>query len=373
VFSTRAVRQGAGSSRLVLALARGFADAGDRVDIVADRLDAPAVRAAGARPVHPLRAPVLQRLARRFLSRERQLALRARAVARLGAGLVVGEGDLPRQDVVLVHNIVRREVEALGAAATAEQEAIAVAQERALRANAYRLAVVGSELTGREFAARFGCAPERIAVVRPGVDPAQFSPRDRPALRAATRSALGIGPAETVVAFVTSGHFRLRGVDALAATLARLGEAERSGLRLLAVGSERNAQLLREALAGAPVTCAPRVPRVEAYYHAADILFHPAHFETFGLVVAEAAACGCAVLTSRSVGAAEIFSGEGAAAVAARPDAAEFLPLLSRLLHEPEWRASVAASQAHAAGTHTWARYAVAFRQALHAHGLAGA
>jgi UDP-glucose:(heptosyl)LPS alpha-1,3-glucosyltransferase len=374
VLAARAVRAGAGSTRILLALARGLVAAGHRVHVVADRLDAAAVRDAGARPVLPLRYAPLQRLGRRFLGRERQLALRARAVRRLGAGLVIGDGELPRQDVVLVHNIVRREVEELGAAATPGHEAAAAAQERALRGNRYDLVVANSQLTRAEFARRFGAPAERIVVVHPGADPAQFSPGGRAALRGPTRRALGLGEDELVVAFVSSGHFLLRGIDVLAATLSQLGAVRRSGLRLLAVGSDRNTGLLQAELArrgaGAGLACAPRIAGVEAYYHAADLLFHPAHFETFGLVVAEAAACGCPVLTSRHVGAAELFAGAGAETIAPRPEAAAFAPLLARLLGDAAWRATVAESQARAAGARTWEAYSADVLGVLRGRGL---
>jgi UDP-glucose:(heptosyl)LPS alpha-1,3-glucosyltransferase len=374
VISTRAVRPGAGSSRIVLALVGGLHAAGHRVDVVADRIAAEPVRQAGGRPCYPLGFPLLQRLGRRLLSRDWQLSLRSRAVSRLHADLVIGDGELRRQHVLLVHNIVRREVEELGEAATVGHERVAAAQEQALRSHAYDLVVANSELTRREFARRFGFPAGRIAVVHPGVDPGQFSRSDRAALRPATRRTLGLADDEVLVAFISSGHFILRGIDVLAGSLARLRPAQRRGVRLLCVGSDRNAELLRAEFARMgveqAVISAPRVNRVEAYYHAADLLFHPAHFETFGLVVTEAAACGCPVLTSRSVGAAELFTGEAAAGVVARPDADQFAPLLGRLLAEPGFRTAVADSQHRAVGGHTWDAYTAQFLAVLRARNL---
>lgn len=375
VISARAIRGHAGSSRIALALVRGLTEAGHRVTVCADRMDAGAVRRAGGEPLLPLGSQFAQRLGRRLLGRRLQLALRERAVRRCRADLVIADGDLGKQDVVLVHNIARREVEELGAAATPEHERTARSQERALRENAYRLVVANSELTRGEFSRRFGVPLERIAVIYPGHDPVQFAPADAQG-RAAARARFGIGPGELVVAFISSGHFILRGIDVLAATLGQLPRETLIGLRLLCAGSERNAGLLAAELRRLeielPLLVAPRTDRVQDYYHAADLLFHPAHFETFGLVVAEAAACGCAVLTSRSVGAAELFTGDGALAVTEHPDPALFAPLLARLLTTPALRDAVAASQRSAVRDGTWQAYAERFVSELGARGLLG-
>ncbi|MCC7257037.1 MAG: glycosyltransferase family 4 protein [Gammaproteobacteria bacterium] len=374
VISTRSVRTHAGSSRIVLALVRGLATAGHEVEVIADRLDAPVVRAAGGQVYYPLGSAVLQRFARRLLSRERLRALRGRAVVRRQADLVIGEGDLERQDVVLLHNVVAREVEALGDLATAEQRAAARAQERVLAASAWRLLVTNSELTRGECLHRFGCAPDRVAVVHPGCDPRQFNGAARARLRDAARIELGVAPGEMLVAFVCSGHFRLRGIDILAGSLDRLPPAVRRGLRVLGVGHEDNTRLLGSALARHGLATGyierPRSEAVERYYCAADLLFHPALFETFGLVCLEAAACGCPVLTSRAVGAAELFTGSGAQAVVLEPTAVAFAPLLGRFLTDASWRADVAASQCATAGAHDWDGYATRFVATLAAHGL---
>lgn len=374
VFSTRTVRAHAGSSRVVLALVRGLAAAGHDVEVIADRIDTGAVRAAGGRARHPLGNAPLQGLGRRLLGRERLLALRESAVARSGAHLVVADGDLVRQDVVLLHNLIGREVEALGAAASAEQRVAAAAQERALRTHAWQLLVAHSDLVRDECLRRLGCASDRVAVVRPGCDPVQFSPAGRAGLRESARRALGVAPQEFLLAFVSSGHFRLRGAEVVAQSLARLAPAQRRGLRVLGVGHEGNTALLRSALerrgvAEGFVTQA-RSGQVERYYHAADLLFHPALFETFGLVCLEAAACGCPVLTSRAVGAAELFTGAGAQAVVAEPVAAAFAPVLARLLGEAPWREAVAASQCATARAHDWDGYAGRFAAVLAERGL---
>lgn len=374
VISTRTVRAHAGSSRIVLALVQGLSAAGHHVEVIADRLNATAVRAAGGVPRHPLGSAGLQGLARKLLSRGQLRALRERAVVRSRADLVIADGDLSRQDVVLVHNLVECELEALGEAAAPGQRAAATAQAQALRSNGWRLLVANSALVRDECLRRFGLSPERVAVVHPGCDPRQFTVDARESQREPARAALGVAPGEFLLAFISSGSFRLRGVEILADTLARLAPEQRHGLRVLGVGHEGNTALLRAALDRRGVACGfiaqPRTDNVERYYHAADLLFHPALFETFGLVCLEAAACGCPVLTSRVVGVSELFIDAGAGAVVDAPSAAAFAPVLVRLMADMPWRAAVAASQQAAARTHDWDAYAARFVAVLGEHGL---
>ncbi len=373
VISTRSVRRYAGSSRVALALVEGLSAAGYVVEVVADRLDIVAVRAAGGIPRYPLGGAGRQFLARKLLGREQLQLLRERAVRRSHADLVIGDGDLASQDVLLVHNLVAREMDLLGEASR-EAQRLAAAQARAVRSQALQLLVVNSSLVREECQRRFGLPPERFVVIRPGHNPRQFTGADRAQWHEKVRAELGVAPGEFLVAFVASGHFPLRGMDILVAALARLPPGCRAGLRLLAVGHSENTGLLRAELERHGLSCGlitqPRTDSVERYYHAADLLFHPALIETFGLVCLEAAACGCPVLTSRAVGASEVFTGTGSAVVVDEPSAAAFAPVLARLMADAQWRSAVAESQQAAARRHDWDSYAARFIDVLGEHGL---
>ncbi|MFM2477086.1 glycosyltransferase [Celerinatantimonas sp. MCCC 1A17872] len=48
---------------------------------------------------------------------------------------------------------------------------------------------------------------------------------------------------------------------------------------------------------------------MEDIYNIIDIFLYPARIEEFGLVVSEAMACGCAIITTEHVGANELFTG----------------------------------------------------------------
>jgi UDP-glucose:(heptosyl)LPS alpha-1,3-glucosyltransferase len=360
-FHARSLREHVGSTRIALGLARELTGLGHAIDVYAERLVPARVRAAGGRPRWPL--PFwLPRLVARHLY---PAAARSRHASRVIAGrnydLVISGGDLLEQDVFLLHNMIRREVEALRAFDDPRYRTTLEWQEHCLTRHRFRLLVANSRLMRGDVCARYGLDPDAVAVVHPAVDTVEFSRHDHDGLRAATRAELGVAAGAPLVGFITSGNFALRGVEALVEVAAALVAEGRPDLRVLAIGSERNAAGLaaRFAARGLQQVLVTRgkSSAVARYFHAIDLLLHPARVEAYGLVVHEAAACGCPVVTSDAVGAAELFTGPGRTAVTARPDVAELLPLTQGLLTNPALRAAVAESQWRAASARGWDAY----------------
>ena len=150
--------------------------------------------------------------------------------------------------------------------------------------------------------------PQKIRIIPCGVNLERFRPMDR----AASRSRLGIPADADVVLFV--GRFApLKGIDALLGALADL-KTTMPRLRLLLVGGDGTrsrssldlARMAQDLDIQDRVTFAGRVDqaRLPDYYNACDLLAVPSHYESFGLVLLEALACGIPVVTTR-VGAAE--------------------------------------------------------------------
>ncbi len=140
---------------------------------------------------------------------------------------------------------------------------------------------------------------ERLGIIPCGVDLAHFRPLDRTAVR----RRLGIDPRSDVVLYV--GRFAaLKGIDRLIGALARLRQ-QFPELRLLVIGGDgakAESTCALERLAAEhgvsdKVTFVGRVDQAELppYYNAADLLALPSHYESFGLVVLEALACGTPV------------------------------------------------------------------------------
>lgn len=137
-----------------------------------------------------------------------------------------------------------------------------------------------------------------LEVLPNSYDPQRFHLGVRSLWRDATREKLGYTHGEHVFIFVSTGHYRRKGlllaVDALAIVRKRHPSA-----RLLIVGGlpQRLESVKKSVRMHAHdheqwVTYTGMVPDVEKYFAAADAFLFPSYSEAFALVEIEAAACG---------------------------------------------------------------------------------
>jgi len=158
-----------------------------------------------------------------------------------------------------------------------------------------------------------GLDPEKVGVVRNGIDPAAY-PVGGLAERSAARRELALPEDAYVVAYV--GRLdREKGVD-VALSAWRLLDLSPEAARLLVVGSptvKDDADAYRaelEALAGPGVTFLPGRADVVGPLHAADVVVVPSRWdEPFGRAVIEALSTGRPVLAPRVGGIPEILEG----------------------------------------------------------------
>ena len=185
--------------------------------------------------------------------------------------------------------------------------------------------------------------PAKIHVVSCGVNLVRFKPMDRNRMRAR----LGLDRRADILLYV--GRFAvLKGIDILVGAMGHLGDIMPE-LRLLLVGGDGpgaastlavEAQV-RELKIQDRVSIVGRIDPSDLpyYYSAADLLVLPSHYESFGLVVLEALACGTPVLAT-PVGAVEsvIIAGLNGAIVAA-PEIGAVSHGIARFLATPrQWR-----------------------------------
>lgn len=285
-----------------------------------------------------------------------------RAVARSRWDAVVGFGRTTRQDVVRVgggtHRSYLATMEAAGRRGHRRgpyHRTILWLERRMFSPRGHRRVLAVSRRVAEEVARDYDVAAERIRVLYNGVDLERFHPRRRLADGARLRTELGLGSRPVCVA-IGSGFVR-KGFDLLldcwrdgppgGAALVIAGDDERLGhYRRLAAARE---------LAGAVHVLGPRRD-VEAILAAADVLCLPSRQEAFGNVVLEAAAAGVPVVTTSTVGAAELLDGPLADLVMPSPvDSAGLRTTITRALADG-WTARHHAAR-RLAERHPWGRH----------------
>jgi glycosyltransferase involved in cell wall biosynthesis len=174
---------------------------------------------------------------------------------------------------------------------------------------------------------RFGLPPHRSRTIFNGVDTRRFHPRPR--------SQPG-GPMNLItVANLVEG----KGVQHLLRALAQLRS---SNVRLRVVGDGPELQPLREL--AVKLGICPQTEflglrsDVEDLLGASDIYIQPTLVEAFGLAIAEAMACGCAVVASRVGGIPELIE-HGRSGLLVNPgDEAGLAEAINHLLENPALR-----------------------------------
>jgi D-inositol-3-phosphate glycosyltransferase len=188
----------------------------------------------------------------------------------------------------------------------------------------------------------------------------------RPVATETARRHLGIAPDAQIVLYV--GRFApLKGVDRLVAAVSAL-RPRFPKLQLLIVGGDGpragssralTALAARLGIADA-VTFKGRIEHQDLppYYSAADLLAMPSYYESFGLVVLEALACGTPVVAT-PVGVAPAVIREGVTGtLVAGADPRDIAEGIARILGQPAVRRPDAASVRAAVQDYGWPRVA---------------
>jgi D-inositol-3-phosphate glycosyltransferase len=196
--------------------------------------------------------------------------------------------------------------------------------------------------------------PARVVVAEPGVDHAVFRPGPAPPGR------FGL-PGDALVVLAVGRIQPLKAPDLLLRAAAR--SALRDRLRIVFVGGTSGAghagvddlgRLADELGLAGLVAFRPPVGRDElaAWYRAADLVAVPSHNESFGLVAAEAQACGTPVLAA-DVGGLRTVVRAGGVLVPGH-DPALWAAELDQLLGDPERLARLGAAAASDASRFSW-------------------
>jgi glycogen(starch) synthase len=235
--------------------------------------------------------------------------------------------------------------------------------ERWLAGESDRVIVCSSHVRD-EIIQHCGIPPSRIDVIPCGVDPAPFGVAvNLPAFRDVLA-----GPEERVILYVG----RLdpeKGVEVLVRAFARL-DPEAGELRLVIVGEGQRAEMLQqlaeEVGVRKQVTFLGYVshPALAAVFRAAELVVVPSLYEPFGMVALEAMAAGRPVVASDAGGLGEIVTSEETGLCVPCGDERALAGAMERLLGDPGFAASLAASgRERALREYSWQRAADRTRQ----------
>ncbi len=199
-----------------------------------------------------------------------------------------------------------------------------------------------------ELLEHYGASPERLCVSPPGIDHKLFFPGDR----MEAREELGLG-SEPIILSV--GRIQaLKGPDIAIRALSMVPTVLAAGDGppiLIFVGGpsgpDGSAEFDALRALASDLGIAERVRFVDpvphedlaAYYRAADVLVMPSRSETFGLVAAEAQACGLPVVASRVGGLPSVVADSEAGILVSGFEPASFAAALTAVLNHPDWAA----------------------------------
>jgi UDP-glucose:(heptosyl)LPS alpha-1,3-glucosyltransferase len=232
---------------------------------------------------------------------------------------------------------------------------------RALMARQYgdpqRLVVAVSQRVASDFQRYHAVRPSQIRVVYHGVDTERFSPQRCAEHRASTRRALDFSDGD-IVLLLAAHNFALKGLATMIRALGRL-RAEKSPFQAAVVGGGRPGRFVRLARrcgVAAAVRFVGPVDDPLPYYAAADVYVQPTFYDSFGLTVLEAAACGLPAVTSQFAGVSELITDGSDGCVLINPADDAALAERLRELSDPAVRQSMGGAARRLAQQHTFAR-----------------
>jgi D-inositol-3-phosphate glycosyltransferase len=211
-----------------------------------------------------------------------------------------------------------------------------------------------------ELMEHYGADPERLCMSPPGVDHSTFFPGDQ------TEARRAMGIVEDGPLVVSAGRIQpLKGLDVAVRAFA-LVAARYPGARLLVVGgasgemgpSEMAATLDLVAELGLADRVSFHSPlphdQVPMAYRAADVLVVPSRSESFGLVAAEAQACGIPVVASRVGGLVHVVAdGETGFLVDGwEPD--DYAQAIDRIVGDPDLAEAMASAAVIRSARFSW-------------------
>ncbi|MEQ6901019.1 D-inositol-3-phosphate glycosyltransferase [Nocardioides sp. YIM 152588] len=309
-----------------------------------------------------------------------QLCVFAREVLRAEAAQPLGHYDLvhshywlsgqvgalasDRWGVPLVHSMhtmAKVKNLALAEGDTPEPAARVIGEEQVVEAS--DVLIANTDLEAAQLTGLYDAAPDRVEVVHPGVDVTVFRPYEQRAVRAER----GI-PEDALVVLFAGRIQPLKAPDVLlkaVADLVRRRPDLRSRLIVPIVGGPSGSGLerpteLADLAARLDITdvvrFVPPVAQTElaGWFAAASVVAVPSYNESFGLVAAEAQACGAPVVAAAVGGLTTVVDHGRSGLLVDGHETRDWSAALERVLADPALRDRLAAGALAQAESFTW-------------------
>jgi glycosyltransferase involved in cell wall biosynthesis len=206
---------------------------------------------------------------------------------------------------------------------------------------------------------------EDVRVVPNGVDVREFCVSRRLQRREAARTRRGFRKADLVLLLI-GNDWRAKGLPAILAAMAEVPDLP---LQLLVAGNDvpEGFREMAKRL-GVLERCRWESTRDDVidFYAAADVYVSPSREDSFGLPVAEAMACGLAVISSAFAGVSELIHNGVDGFVLRNPeDTSALAKLIERLHRDADLRHLIGEAAARTAQEWTWERHAAGVWEVL--------
>jgi glycosyltransferase involved in cell wall biosynthesis len=244
-------------------------------------------------------------------------------------------------------------------------DALNTVTEQVMYRRLSRVVVAVSNLHRDDLVREAHVPPDRIHVVHNGVDTSEFTPPVSEAERAMLREALGLPAAARLLLFAGDLRTPRKGLD----TILRALPALPGDVRLIVAGDARRSPfpaVARDAGLADRVQFIGFRRDLAAVMRACDIFVLPTHFDTFGLPILEAMACGLPPITTVLAGASEVITSGVDGLVIDDPDDAQAVAAsVSELLDDPARHRAMSVAARATAECHDWARAAAQMESLL--------
>ena len=285
--------------------------------------------------------------------------------------LVFGHGEVIKQDVVFLHNCRHFAWELIYGEKLPGNDAVGRMHRRVLESQNFRLLMVYTRLMKNDICSRFGVPSEKIEVMYPGLNSADFPLK--PAARDRIRRELGVLPDDLLVGLITSGCNKKRNIGLFIEAAGAVAARTNNRLKFLLLGKRASIKEHRNLAVAANLPAMifkEPVVNVADYYQALDIYVLPAHVEEFGRVVLEAMTYGLPVVVSDRVGAAEILEGIAREGIFPAGKKHQLAEKIHQLAVETEYRCKMGRQNQLTAGKYSELRRRAVFFEILARHKL---